>query len=421
MESYSLLPADSYIVYNKTILNDFDKKILISFYEPIIGHLAISIYLTLWNDLETEQISRAFTHHHLMSILKCPLNTIKEARTALEAVGLLKVYVKEGSINSYVYEMYSPLTPAEFFNHPILNVVLYNNIGESEYQHLKRNYQKEKLDLREYKEITKAMDEVYASSCDIPVFAALDRQTADITCVDQVDFDFIAASIPKGIMNERALNKKTKELINELAYIYKLDSLKMMELIRSVLNEYGMIDKNGLRLEARKQYTFDRGTLPTLVYRSQPEYLKSPVGDASLRGKIIAMFDGINPVDFLRAKNKVSKITAGEMKIIEELVTEFKLPPAVINVLLDYCLRKNNNRLTKSYVEAVASQWKRAGLKTATEAMDFAEKEHKRLEKKTKEVVKKSKDPVWFNKKIESTEISDEDAKELENLLKEFK
>ena len=304
MESYSLLPADSYIVYNKTILNDFDKKILISFYEPIIGHLAISIYLTLWNDLETEQISRAFTHHHLMSILKCPLNTIKEARTALEAVGLLKVYVKEGSINSYVYEMYSPLTPAEFFNHPILNVVLYNNIGESEYQHLKRNYQKEKLDLREYKEITKAMDEVYASSCDIPVFAALDRQTADITCVDQVDFDFIAASIPKGIMNERALNKKTKELINELAYIYKLDSLKMMELIRSVLNEYGMIDKNGLRLEARKQYTFDRGALPTLVYRSQPEYLKSPVGDASLRGKIIAMFDGINPVDFLRAKNK---------------------------------------------------------------------------------------------------------------------
>lgn len=421
MESYSLLPADSYIVYNKTILNDFDKKILISFYEPIIGHLAISIYLTLWNDLETEQISRAFTHHHLMSILKCPLNTIKEARTALEAVGLLKAYVKEGSINSYVYEMYSPLTPAEFFNHPILNVVLYNNIGESEYQHLKRNYQKEKLDLREYKEITKAMDEVYASSCDIPVFAALDRQTADITCVDQVDFDFIAASIPKGIMNERALNKKTKELINELAYIYKLDSLKMMELIRSVLNEYGMIDKNGLRLEARKQYTFDRGALPTLVYRSQPEYLKSPVGDASLRGKIIAMFDGINPVDFLRAKNKVSKITAGEMKIIEELVTEFKLPPAVINVLLDYCLRKNNNRLTKSYVEAVASQWKRAGLKTATEAMDFAEKEHKRLEKKTKEVVKKSKDPVWFNKKIESTEISDEDAKELENLLKEFK
>lgn len=421
MESYSLLPADSYIVYNKTILNDFDKKILISFYEPIIGHLAVSIYLTLWNDLETEQISRAFTHHHLMSILKCPLNTIKEARTALEAVGLLKAYVKEGSINSYVYEMYSPLTPAEFFNHPILNVVLYNNIGESEYQHLKRNYQKEKLDLREYKEITKAMDEVYASSCDIPVFAALDRQTADITCVDQVDFDFIAASIPKGIMNERALNKKTKELINELAYIYKLDSLKMMELIRSVLNEYGMIDKNGLRLEARKQYTFDRGALPTLVYRSQPEYLKSPVGDASLRGKIIAMFDGINPVDFLRAKNKVSKITAGEMKIIEELVTEFKLPPAVINVLLDYCLRKNNNRLTKSYVEAVASQWKRAGLKTATEAMDFAEKEHKRLEKKTKEVIKKSKDPVWFNKKIESTEISDEDAKELENLLKEFK
>jgi len=58
MENWTLLPADAYFVYNKTILNDFDKKMLISFYEPIVGHLAISLYLTLWNDLDSTQISR---------------------------------------------------------------------------------------------------------------------------------------------------------------------------------------------------------------------------------------------------------------------------------------------------------------------------------------------------------------------------
>ena len=91
----TLLPADTYVVINKSILCDIDRKYLISFYEPIIGHLATSLYLTLINDLESEkQISRDFTHHHLMSLLKVPLKVLKEAREVLEGVGLLKTYYK---------------------------------------------------------------------------------------------------------------------------------------------------------------------------------------------------------------------------------------------------------------------------------------------------------------------------------------
>ena len=66
-----------------------------------------------------------------MSILKIPLKTLKNAREALEAVGLLKTYFKSGSINNYIYEIYSPLSPNEFFNHPILNMVLYNNVDRT--------------------------------------------------------------------------------------------------------------------------------------------------------------------------------------------------------------------------------------------------------------------------------------------------
>ena len=50
MDTVTLLPADRYVIYNKTILTDFDKNVLITFYEPIIGHLAVSLYLTYWND-----------------------------------------------------------------------------------------------------------------------------------------------------------------------------------------------------------------------------------------------------------------------------------------------------------------------------------------------------------------------------------
>lgn len=422
MENVTLLPADRYVIFNKTILTDFDKKVLITFYEPIIGHLGVSLYLTLWNDLEgINQVSRELNHHHLMSILKCPLNAIKEAREALEAVGLIKTYFKSGDINNYIYELYSPLSPTEFLNHPILNVVLYDNIGDSEYEYLKKLYQKLKIDTKEYTDVSKKIDEVYVSQSDIPVFESIERSVNDITCNDQVDFDLIISSIPKVIINERAFNKKTKELINQLAFIYKIDSLKMMELIRSVLNEYGMIDKTALRQASRKMYQFNNGALPTLIYRSQPEYLKTPVGDNSMRGKIIRAFESINPVDFLRNKYRGVKPTTADIKIIEMLVIDLEMPPAVVNVLLDYVLRKNNNRLSRAYIETIAGQWKRAGLKNASEAMDFAEKENNKLTKKLSNKEHTSNEPVWFNKDNQKQELTIEEQQEMENLFKEFK
>ena len=422
MENITLLPADRYVIFNRTILTDFDKNVLITFYEPIVGHLAISLYLTLWNDLDgINQVSRELNHHHLMSILKCPLQVIKEARESIEAAGLLKTYYKSGDVNSYIYELFSPLTPGEFLNHPILNVVLYNNIGATEYEYLKKRYQKLKIDTKDYLDITQKLDEVYKAETDIPTFEGLERTISDIECSDKVDFDLIISSIPKGIVNERAFNKKTRELINELAFIYKIDSLKMMELIRSVLNEYGMIDKNALRQEARKMYQFNNGALPTLIYRSQPEYLKTPAGDNSMRGKIIRLFESINPVDFLRNKYKGVKPTTADIKIIEMLIIDLEMPPAVVNVLLDYVLRKNNNRLSRAYIETIAGQWKRAGLKNASEAMEFAEKENAKFNKKIASNKKEIKDPVWLNKDNQKEDLTEEEQREIENLFKEFK
>lgn len=420
----TLLPADCYLVVNKTILTEYDKKILISLYEPILGAMPISLYLTLWNDLdESELFSRNLTHHHLMSLLRCDLKTIKRSREALEGLGLIKSYVKTGNINEYLYEIFSPLLPNDFFNHPILNVVLYNNVGETEYNRLKSYYQKPRIDLKSYEEITKKMDDVYVSSKFEVEDEVLERTTSLINVSDRIDFDLIISSMPKGLLNERAFSKKVKELINLLSFIYNMDTLKMIEIIRTVINDYGMIDKTNLRIACRKYYSFNNNALPTLVYRQQPEYLKSPEGDSSMRGKIIAMFENTSPYDFLKSKNKGINPTSKELKMLESLLIDMEMPPAVVNVLIDYVLRKNNNKLTNAYVETIAAQWSRAGLKNAKDAMLFAEKEHKKMMKKSNVVEKKKmeKEPVWFNKNIDKEQISEEEQEELQNLLKEFK
>ncbi len=423
MKLITLLPADKYVVVNKTMLTDRERKNLISLYEPIIGYAAVSLYLTLWRDLDRlELVSMDYNHHHLMSLLKCNLDTIKEAREALESVGLVKTYLKEGELNSYVYELYSPLSPKEFFNHPIFNVVLYNNLGKMEYELLKKEYQEYKIELKDYIDISKNIDTTYKSSSNFS-FDAIGKNENTITLQDQVDFDLLFSSLPKGILNEKSLNKKLKELINNLAFVYNFDTLKMVEMIRLVINDKGYIDKDSLRKMCRKYYQYNNnGKLPTLVYRTQPEYLKNPRGDASNRGKIIAVFENTTPYDFLKSKYKGSNPTSRDLRLLETLLVDLNLKPAVVNVLIDYVLKKNDNKLNQAFVETIAGQWKRMGIETAEDAMNTAIKENKKYNKRiTTKNVNKSLEPVWFNEKLESENMSQEEEQELESILNKYK
>ena len=58
-------------------------------------------------------------------------------------------------------------------------------------------------------------------------------------------------------------------------------------------------------------------------------------------------------------------------------MTKQKLKPGVVNVLIDYVLKINNKKLTKNFVEAIASQWARLKIETVEDAMKQAKKEHK--------------------------------------------
>ena len=402
-------------------------------YQPIIGYTAVALYLTLIDDLLKKEImSDELTHHHLMSTMQLRLEDIVIAREKLEAVGLIKTYIKKDHVNNYVYVLYSPLSANEIFNHPVLNVVLYNNLGKKEYEKLVNCYKIPRINLKDYEDITKTFNGVF-SSVGGNVFVENDniinRSTEKMKYTNLVDFNMLISSIPKSMVSEKCFNDETKELIESLAFIYNIDDLNMQGLVRNSINERGLIDKTDLRKNCRNFYQFEQGgKLPTLVYSKQPDYLKSPQGDSSNRAKQVYTFENITPYDYLRSKYKDGEPTLRELKLIEDLIIKFKMKPGVVNVLISYVLKVNNQKFTRSYVETVASQWCRLNIETVDEAMRVAEKEHKKIkkltEKKTnvdKKVIKKEESvPPWFDKELDSKEMSKEEQEELDNLLKEF-
>jgi len=428
MEKYTLLPADTYVVINKTILHDEDRKILTDLYLPIIGADAVMLYFCLWSSLDNSQIvSKDFSHQKLVSSLRMTINEIYDNRSKLEAIGLIKTLVKEGEVNNYIYELYSPASATEFLSHPILNIVLYSNIGKIEYDNLIKAYKLPRFNTSNYNDITKSFNDVFEStgmtSYDLSLDDIRKYNKLKLNINSNFDFNFLINSMPKNIDVNRVFTKEIKELIINLSFIYDIDAIHMSNIIKGCLNERGTINRELLRKSSRNYYQFDNGgILPTIIDNSQPEYLRKPVGDTSNRAKMIYTFETISPRELLIKKNNGSEPTRRDLKLLEDLLVDYKLKPGVVNVLIDYILNVNNKKLTRNYVETLAGEWQRLGIETVEEAMSTAEKEHK---KRNKKVIKNEninvKTPDWFDKNITKNSISSDEENQLEELLKEYK
>ena len=423
----TILPADIYKVYRKGIILEDKKQILTLLYQPIIGIDAISLYLTLLNDINNNLVeSDNLTHHHLMTNMQLNLDFILKAREKLEAIGLMKTYCKEDNINSYLYVLYSPITANEFLNHPILNVVLYNNVGKLEYENIVSKFRTNRLNIKDYIDITCSFDDVFATvnGYSFENKDIINDKTRKLEIDSNIDINLIISAIPRRMTSDKCFNKESVNLIINLAYLYKIDNLNMQGLVRNSINEKGMIDGKELRNLCRNFYQFENnGKLPTLIYSKQPDHLKEPIGNNSSISKMIYTFENVSPYDFLKKSYNDAEPTMRDKKIIENLIIEQKLNPGVVNVLIDYVLKTNNKKLNKDFIEAIAGQWKRLNIETVNEAMEICRKEHKKVQKnivKNTKVEKKDnlvKVPDWFNKE---SDINIENLNEFDEVLKEF-
>ena len=191
-----------------------------------------------------------------------------------------------------------------------------------------------------------------------------------------------------------------------------------------------MIDKNVLRKNCRNIYQIDNGgNLPTLIYSKQPDYLKKPTGDNSKWAKMVYTFENTTPYNYLKAQYKGSEPTSRDLRLIENLLIDYKLNPGVVNVLISYVLKINNQKLNKNYIETIVGQWKRLNVETVEDAMRVTEKEHKKLKKmvskdkiivKTNKVMNEEAIPAWFDKEISKNSASSEEEDEMCKLLEEI-
>lgn len=422
----SVLPADTFIVVNKTIISEKDKNTLVLLYQPIIGSTSIALYNTLCAYLDkSELLSNEWTHHHLLRDMMITNTELEEAKIKLEALGLIKTYVKTGNVNSYVYEIYSPATPQEFINNPLLNIALLNNLGKLEYDRIVSYFKLPKINLKEYDDITHRFSDVFDYSInpldDNLLYDIRKTRRGKMEMLAKIDLNVIFDLIPDEMLNKKGITKDMKDFLCKISYIYNYDNDAMIELIRNSLTLKHTIDKKLMMENASKYYRFDNlGKLPSIIYKNQPEYLRKQITDTSNRSRMINLFETTSPYDFISSKYKTGNPTKSDLAVIAYLLIDLDLKPGVVNVLVDYVLKINNNKLVKNFVEVIASQWKKANIETVEDAMNIAELEYKKRKNVTAKSTKVTKveKPVWFNKEIEELTATDDEIKALEDRMK---
>ena len=421
----SVLPADTFIVVNKTTLNDNDRNLLMLLYQPIVGSSAISLYYTLWSYLDKmELISNEWTHHHILRDMMISNSEFIDAKVKLEAIGLIKTYFKSGNVNNYVYELYSPISASEFINNPLLNMAIANAVGKLEYERIINYFRIPKVNLKEYEDITCKFSDVFAfsniSMADNLMYDIKKSNYRKLEILSKIDINTILSLISDEMLNKKSITKDTKDFLYKISYIYNYDNDDMIELIRNSISERHTIDKKLLQENASKYYRYDNmGKLPSIIYKNQTEYLRKENLDTSNRSRMIHLFETTSPYDFINSKCKTGNPTSSDLSIVSYLLIDLNLKPGVVNVLIDYVLRINNNKLIKTFVEVIASQWSKSGIETVEDAMKLAELEYKKKKtiatKTTKKVALK---PQWMDKEIKENIATEEEIKELEEYMK---
>ncbi|HEY9578087.1 MAG TPA: DnaD domain protein, partial [Pseudobacillus sp.] len=246
--------------------------------------------------------------------------------------------------------------------------------------------------------------------------------------VDQFDFSLLESSLQGVIVSKSAMTPIVKETIVKLAHLYGIEPLEMKNLLLTAVDEKDEIDIEVLRKSARDWYQLERNEkLPELIYLSQPEALRTVQSEPSTKEEeLIHYLETVSPRQLLIDISGILP-SSSDMQVIEGVLFQYKLPAGVVNVLIQYVMLKTDMKLTKSYVEKIASHWARKKVKTVKDAMELAKNEHrqyaewaKNKQKPKQRVIRTEKLPDWFYEEDKAKEPASEANEELEAKRREL-
>jgi replication initiation and membrane attachment protein len=246
-----------------------------------------------------------------------------------------------------------------------------NAVSKIDYERTRLYFDNVKAIKAEFKEITKPFDATRLgldlNNREIADLMKLANNTPDRSTSKPIlsfDFDLFYQGLKEYQISKRSITKAVEEEIRVLSHAYNISVFDMRNLVVSSLDKEGLVDIFKLKARAKEFIPLQTSN----VAEERVNSAKS--GNEKIDAKI-ELLSKLTPIEFLTLKYNNQRPVYSDIKLIENLVKETKLPHPVINVLIDYVLFKNNNRLTASYIMKIAGSLMRENIKDVYETMVF--------------------------------------------------
>ncbi|EHJ06919.1 replication initiation and membrane attachment family protein [Staphylococcus simiae] len=382
---FGLRPQDQFEVIQYFDLNHSHLDVLNRLFTPLIGSKAIGLYHFMTQFVERRRTSSHYLSHYVfMNELKLNLLEFRQQMDLLEAIGLVKTFVKHNKEESqFVYELIQPPTAHLFFNDPMLSIFLYSEVDHKRFQELKHYFEYQQKDLSTFKQTTRTFTEVFKvpttkvdiDTSDIPINQSY--QGMDLSD-ETFDFDMLIQMLGKHFISKEIITKEAKQLIIQLATLYGLTPDGMKRVILKSITSGQQLSFENMRKEARSYYLIQHDNrMPKLQVNTTNEAKTQPQNeDFNPQDNLEDWFELLeqtSPIDMLASWSE-SEPTLSQKAMIEELIDREKMSFGVINVLLQFVMLKEDMKLPKAYIFEIASNWKKKGIKTAKEAYNYAKK-----------------------------------------------
>lgn len=357
-------------------------------YFPLIGTDAATLYHTL---VSVGSRNQKIKNHLLLHKISNQSDEVMEkSRHILEQYLLVKTFY-DATKNAYIYQVFLPKDGNEFLRHEVFGRLYMKQMGKQVYEFNKLSFAHNFEDKSDYQEITIPFENVLKEDWQDEQEEQFKKMKPEQDLLYHNDiplsfnFDRFLSGLSQMLFPLKARSEKNLRAIGELATIHGIDEIEMRKMVSQSMD----LKTNDLNIE----------TLKRKVRNAKSKYqVKSDTNPYLLP-----------PVRFLQNRQHGVTVSRTDKYLIETLISDFKMKPEVVNVLIEYVLNVKNQQFPKAYVEKVASTWVRLNIDTYEKALEHIKEESE----KRKPSDKKKELPEWFEHQDEvhvDVEDFDEDA-----------
>ncbi len=355
-----------------------DYRLMVKYYQPIVGTRASSLYLTLVSELNEIFNTKMKNIKKLQVLTNLPLEVIYRELIALSKVGLLNLYRSKMG-DEYIIDIIKPKDQHDFFNDAMLCKALREFVGDELFNEYIDESKRIPYSFTNYTLInpslnSKGHDTRITKEYYLKLFTGIGLKNTPKEIDELATFSFV-----NKLSLEEVNDTIQKSILNGIVNIFSFKSTIKM----SKLSKEDIMNNNGNDVEV-----FSSDDYFNIVNHTPSEI-------------------------FLKRLNNGRKLSSVESNLINILRMEYRLLDPVINVLIDYVFKVNNMMLNRSLIESIAASWQRNNISSSKEAVTFVRNYNKKKSDSNVNVEKTqpkyaSNTPEWLLNQMDEETLQEE-------------